>query len=83
MNIHDLPFDAHVHHRHLPRSSWLRVNFRGLDLTRRALSKMRFANAARFELFGIEVIVRRPWLAGPARQLHPELFPKKEPRHDD
>jgi len=72
--IHKLKHDDHVYHRGLPKASWINVDLRGLSLSRPWFAKMRFANAVSYFLFGASVVVRRPWLAGPARQLHPELF---------
>ncbi|WP_411750013.1 hypothetical protein [Serratia marcescens] len=41
----------------------------------------RMANARQFfVLRNISIVVRRPWLKGPAKQLHPELFNKPEVR---
>lgn len=82
MNIYDMPHDAYVSHPGLPKAAFLSINLRGFDLRRKRLTKMRAANAARIEFFGIDIVVRRPWLAGPARQLHPELF-TKEASHDN
>ena len=79
INIHDLPHDACVRHPKLPKSALLSVSLRGFDPRRRKVAKMRFANAVRIEVFGIEIVIRRPWLAGPVRQLHPELFAEEQP----
>lgn len=76
MNIYDLKHDAHVSHPGLPRASWLNVDFRCFSLKRPRFMKMRVANALSIYLFGVNIVIRRPWLAGPARQLHPELFPE-------
>ncbi|HGM6877938.1 TPA: hypothetical protein ACKQDI_003662 [Serratia marcescens] len=39
----------------------------------------RYANARDFFVFKfVKFTVRRPWLKGPAKQLHPELFNKPE-----
>lgn len=79
MNIHNLKHDAHVRHPGLPKSNWLSMNFRGFSVRRTRFMKMRMANAVALWVFGIEVVIRRPWLAGPARQLHPELFKGEQP----
>lgn len=74
-SIHDLPFDAHVKHAGLPKASFLRVSWcKGL---RSRFLKTRGANYFCFWFGPLEVTWRRPWLAGPARQLHPELFNKE------
>ena len=74
MNIHAMKHDAHVYHPLLPKASWVSINFRGFSLRRPRFMKMRMANAVTLWVFGIEVVIRRPWLAGPARQLHSELW---------
>ena len=79
MNIHSLKHDAHVSHPGLPKANWISIDFRGFSLRRPRLMRMRLANAASFWVFGINVVIRRPWLAGPARQLHPELFKGAQP----
>lgn len=39
---------------------------------------VRLANARTFWLLSMfHITVRRPWLSGPAKQLHPELFSDK------
>ncbi|WP_312139956.1 hypothetical protein [Stutzerimonas nitrititolerans] len=79
MSIHSLKHDAHVRHPSLPKASWISVDFRCFSLRRPRFMKMRMANAASVWVFGISVVIRRPWLAGPARQLHPELFEGEQP----
>lgn len=77
MSIHDMKHDAFVRHPLLPKASWLFVSFRGFSMRNRRLAKFRMANTLMLRFFGIEVVIRRPWLAGSARQLHPELFEAK------
>lgn len=79
MSIYDLKHDAHVRHPGLPKASWVSINARGLSLRRPRFMKFRVANAVTLWVFGIEFVIRRPWLAGPARQLHPELFKGEQP----
>lgn len=73
-DIHRMKHDALVYHPNLPKASWLIIDCRGFSLRRPRFMKMRMANAASVWVLGINVVIRRPWLAGPARQLHPELF---------
>lgn len=79
-SIHSMKHDDHVYHRRLPKASWVYVGLSGFSLRGRRFMRFRMANALSIWVFGIEIVIRRPWLAGPARQLHPELF--KEHGHD-
>lgn len=79
MSIHNMKHDAHVRHPGLPKASWINISFRSFSLRRPRFMKFRVANAVTLWVFGVEVVVRRPWLAGPARQLRPELFKGDKP----
>ena len=75
MSIHSMPHDATVKHKGLPKSCLLKVTFLPwrYQVGTRFL-RSRGANFASVWMWRFNVVIRRPWLAGPARQLHPELF---------
>lgn len=74
MSIFKMRHDEHVYHPGLPKANWISVDLRGFRMSRPYFLKMRLANAIDFWFFGVNVVLRRPWLAGPARQLYPQLF---------
>jgi len=73
MDIYSLHHRAHVRHPMLPKASLIKVTFFRFPCGFK-WSTMRMANALRIQAWRFEIVVRRPWLAGPARQLHPELW---------
>lgn len=62
--------------RHLPKAKLFTIHWRwwwfkgGYGF----LSQMRIANALCISVGPIDMVIRRPYLIGPARQLHPEAF---------
>ena len=78
MNIGKMPHDAKIHHKGLPRASLLSVKFLPLRYpVGRQIMRMRGANFFTVWIWRFEISIRRSWMAGPARQLHPELFEVK------
>lgn len=73
--IDHLPSRAFVSHPDLPKASWLKVSWLPFHYScaLRVLS-IRGANFYDVWIWRLNIVIRRPWLAGPARQLHPELF---------
>lgn len=69
----------YVKHPSLPKSNLVTIKFfshKWIYYTTRMANARQF-----FVLRNISIVVRRPWLKGPAKQLHPELFNKPEVRH--
>ncbi|ASN72943.1 hypothetical protein 8S6_12 [uncultured Caudovirales phage] len=78
MNIHSMPHDATVKHKALPKSCLLKVTFLPWRYQAcRSFMRSRGANHLSIWAWRFHVVIRRPWMAGPARQLHPELFEVK------
>ena len=70
----------YVKHKDLPKAPLLKISFgrhwfRVSKIQRgRLFKKMRHANCVSIFVGPVHIIARRPYLAGPARQLHPHLF---------
>jgi hypothetical protein len=78
MSIHSLPHNAKVIHSKLPKASMLNISFLPWRYqVHRNYMHTRGANFAAIWLWRFQIVIRRPWMAGPARQLHPELFEVK------
>ena len=74
-SIWEMHHSRYVRHPGLPKAKWIKVEL--LPFSGR-YSKMRGANFLSIYWWRINIVIRRPWLAGPARQLHPELW-KSQP----
>lgn len=62
----------YIRHPNLPKSSLISVKSYKHGWW---FHTVRIANAREFWLLcRFHILVRRPWLSGPAKQLHPELF---------
>ena len=78
MDIHSMPHNAEVKHKDLPKACLLTVTFLPFRYpVGRNFMRSRGANFLALWVWRFEIVIRRPWMAGPARQLHPELFEAK------
>jgi hypothetical protein len=78
MSIENLPHSAKVRHKNLPKASLINIRFLPLKYpVGRQFMRVRGANFSTVWIWRFEISIRRSWLAGPARQLHPELFEAK------
>lgn len=78
MDIHSMPHNAKVKHKNLPKSCLLKVTFLPLRYPLgNNFMRIRGANFLAIFVWRFEIVIRRPWMAGPARQLHPNLFEAK------
>lgn len=78
MDIHSMPHNSVVKHKDLPRSCLLKIAFLPLRYpVGKNFMRSRGANFLALWVWRFEIVIRRPWMAGPARQLHPKLFEAK------
>ncbi|WP_146074526.1 hypothetical protein [Pectobacterium brasiliense] len=66
--------EKYCKHPDLPRARLIRIHLCFVKKWFWRGHTVRIANAREFFWLGINVVIRRPWLADPARVLHPELF---------
>lgn len=64
----------YVFNRKLPKASLIRVRKIAHARSSRFFLKMRGANFLQLYVGPFDICIRMPWLVGPAKSLHPELF---------